>query len=172
MTYRPKRISAPRLIFDAASALAGQVEVTARIDDDDRDRWYNAITKAVGQLMDGVRYEVAGDELIFPSRTRSGVSHRVNGTCSCEAAERGDPCWHRAARRMIALIEDVERDTLVTPPPAPPQCARCGTAMFERGGRQICPACQHSRPATVPPPCPRPAITAEQAMREIDELYA
>ncbi|HYU12184.1 MAG TPA: hypothetical protein VEK82_06385 [Stellaceae bacterium] len=45
MTYRPKRIAAPRLIFDAASALAGQVEANRRIDDDDRDRWYSAITR-------------------------------------------------------------------------------------------------------------------------------
>jgi hypothetical protein len=85
MTYRPKRTAPPRLIFDAASALAGQVEASAQIGDDDRDRWYNAITKASGQLMDGVRFDIAGDELIFPSRSRDGVSHRTNGACTCEA---------------------------------------------------------------------------------------
>lgn len=172
MTYKPKRIAAPRLIFDAASVLASHVEANARIDDADRDRWYNAITKATGQLMDGVRYEIADDDLIFPSRSRSGISHRVNGTCDCEAGEKGDPCWHRAAKRIIALITDAERVTLITPPDAPPHCGRCGAAMFEQAGRQICPACTHSRQAPAPPTRPRPAISAEQAQREIDELYA
>jgi SWIM zinc finger len=171
MTYRPKRIAAPRLIFDAASALVGQVEASGRIDDDDRDRWYNAITKAAGQLMDGTRFEQDGDDLLFPSRTRSGIAHRVNGTCTCEAGEKGDPCWHRAAKRMIALIVDVERTTLIDLPDVPPSCPRCGAELFERNGRQICPACQHSRQSPMPPAKPRPAISAEQAMREIDELY-
>jgi hypothetical protein len=44
--------------------------------------------------------------------------------------------------------------------------------MFEQAGRQICPACTHSRQAPTPPPRPRPAVSAEQAQREIDELYA
>jgi hypothetical protein len=174
MTFCPKRIAAPRLIFDAASALAGQVEASTQIDDDDRDRWYNAITKASGRLMDGVRFDVAGDELIFPSRSRNGVSHRTNGACTCEAyTERTppQPCWHRAARRLIELIADVEHSTLITPPAAPPQCGRCGAAMFEQSGRHVCPRCQHSRQAPAPPARPRPAISAEQAQREIDEIY-
>jgi hypothetical protein len=172
MTYKPKRVAAPRLIFDAASALAGQVEASSQIDDANRDRWYNAIAKATGQLMDGTRYEITGDEMVFPSRTRSGLSHRVNGVCDCEAGEQGDPCWHRAAKRMIAMIAEVEQVTVVTPPDAPPQCGRCGSEMFERAGRLICPNCQHSRQTPIAPPRPRPAISAEQAMREIDELYA
>lgn len=171
MTYKPKRIAAPRLIFDAASALADQVEASVQIDDANRDRWYNAITKAAGQLMDGVRFEHDGADLIFPSRSRSGINHRTNGRCDCEAGENGDPCWHRAARRLIALVADAERSTLVTPPDAPPHCGRCGAAMFEQGGRYICPACTHSRQAPAPPSRPRPSISAEQAMREIDELY-
>ncbi len=124
--------------------------------------------------MDGVRFERDSDDLIFPSRSRSGLSHRTNGRCDCEAyTERNppQPCWHRAAKRMIELIEDLEQSVLCTPPPAPPQCGRCGAEMFERGGRLICPACGHSRLAPVPPPLPRPAVSAEQAMREIDELY-
>lgn len=177
MSYKPKRVAAPRLIFDAASALAGQVEASRRISEDDKDRWYEAIKKATAYLMDGVRWrwEEDGEARVFviASKDRQGLEHRVNGVCSCEAGtERQIICWHRAARREVELIEDAEQHTLCAPPLAPPQCGRCGTGMFERAGRQICPACGHSRQSPTPPARERPAITAEQAMREIDELYA
>jgi hypothetical protein len=177
MSYKPKRVAAPRLIFDAASALAGQVEASGRISAADKDRWYEAIKKATSFLMDGVRWrwEQEGEMRVFviASKDRQGLEHHVNGACSCEAAtEQCVVCWHRAARREVELIEDAEQHTLCTPPDAPPQCGRCGAEMFERAGRLICPVCQHSRLAPVPPPHPRPAISAEQAMREIDELYA
>jgi hypothetical protein len=177
MSYRPKRVAVPRLIFDAASALAGQVEASQRIGEADRDRWYEAIKKATSYLMDGVRWrwEQDGETRVFvvASKDRQGLEHRVNGVCSCEAqVKQSVVCWHRAARREVELIEDAERSTLIAPPLAPPQCGRCGAGMFERGGRLICPACGHSRQSPAPPPRPRPPLSAEQAMREIDELYA
>jgi hypothetical protein len=181
MTYKPKRVARPSIIADAASTLLAQVEISRRISDAERDRWTNAVAKAFAQLIDGVRFEQDGENMIFPSRTRSGLSHRVNGICDCEAAEDGMPCWHRAAKRMIELIIDAEQATLVIPPNAPPFCGRCGTGMFEQAGRQICPACGHSRLAPVPPPQPRPgssvapnlarSAAAKKAQEEIDELY-
>jgi hypothetical protein len=144
MTYKPKRVARPSIIADAASTLLAQVEISRRISDAERDRWTNAVAKAFAQLIDGVRFEQDGNNMIFPSRTRSGLSHRVNGICDCEAAEGGMPCWHRAAKRMIELIIEAEQATLITPPNAPPSCGRCGTGMFEQAGRQICPACSHS----------------------------
>lgn len=118
MTFRPKRIAAPAIIADAASALYAQCD--AMQDAKLKGLAINAITKAFTQLMDGVRFdkdEATGD-FIFPSRSRSGLAHRVNGTCDCEAAEEKRPCWHRAARRLIEMIEQHEWDTLVQPPPA------------------------------------------------------
>jgi len=170
MTFRPKRIAPPRIIADAASALYGQIDLMK--DEEQRARYINAITKAFNQLMDGVRFEKHDDgTYAFPSRTRNGKNHHVNGTCDCEASEGGNVCWARAARRLIEMIAEVERSCLMTPPDAPPQCGRCGAAMFEQGGRHICPSCQHSRQAPTPPPRPRTAISAAQAQREIDELY-
>jgi hypothetical protein len=177
MVYKPKRVAEPRLIFDAASALAGQVEASRRISEGDKDRWYEAIKKATSYLMDGIRWrwELEDQTRIFvvASKERQQLEHRVNGICTCEAqTKQGLICWHRAARGQVELIEDVERVTLIDQPLAPPQCGRCGTTMFEHGGRLICPVCRHSRLIPVPPPRPRPALSAEQAMREINELFA
>ena len=164
MTFSPKRIALPRLIFDAASAIAGQVEAHPRIPENQKDRWYNALMKATGQLMDGVRFEHSSEETVFPSRTRSGLSHRVNGYCTCEAAENGAVCWHRAARAMIILVEDVERVTLIEPPQAPPACPRCNTDLFVHEQRLICPACQYSKSLH--------SVSREQAMQDMNELYS
>jgi len=177
MAYKPKRVAAPRMIFDAASALAGQVEASHRISEDDKDRWYEAIKKATSYLMDGIRWswEQVGEARVFviASKERQQLDHRVNGVCTCQAEiKQGVICWHRAARGEVELIEDVERVTLICSPLAPPQCGRCGAEMFEQNRRQICPICRHSRQIPIPPPRPRPSISAEQAMREINELFA
>lgn len=175
MAYKPKRIAPPSIIADAAGVLHALTEQSRQIDDDERDRWHSAIQRAHNQLMEGVRYEQLGDgALLFPSRGRSGVSHRTNGTCDCEASTEHKPplpCWHRAAKRMIELIADAEQATLVEPTPAPPSCGACGASMFELKGRYVCPVCRRSRAVPVPPPQPRPAISLAQAQAEIDELY-
>ena len=107
MASKPQRIAQPAIIAQAASALYGQIAASAKITDAERHLWENAATKAFNQLMDGVRFTREGKDFIFPSRTRSGISHRVNGTCDCEAStEQGHPCWHRAAKRLVLLIED------------------------------------------------------------------
>jgi hypothetical protein len=184
MTFKPKRVAAPRVIYDAASALAGQVEASTRIDDD-RDRWYNAIAKAASQLMDGVRFEQDGDDMIFPSRSRSGISHRVNGVCTCEAwTERRQPCWHRAAAKIIVMIEDAERRQMA-PPPAPLtpayRCIHCGSPTEPDDEHFVClnRACGRAMSIELfelldaPPTAEqRTGVSREQAMREIDELYA
>jgi hypothetical protein len=129
--------------------LATAIEQSTRIADTQRDRWYAALTKAVGQLMDGIQVERHGDEMTFPSRTRSGISHHVDGHCTCEAGEKGDPCWHRAARQLILLLEDAQKDDIL-PPPHPPQ-------RRSLNGRT--------------PPTPLSTAERERAIREMDECY-
>ena len=173
MTYKPKRVAPPSIIADAAGVLHAMTEQSSQIDDTARDLWHNAIQKAHNQLMDGIRYEQLEDgAYLFPSRTRSGASHRTNGSCDCEAYTEHKPprpCWHRAAKRMIELIVDAEHATLVVPVLAPPQCGACGSQMFQVGQRDICPICRRSRAVPIPPPMPRPDRT--QAQAQIDELY-
>lgn len=122
MARKPQRIAPPAIIADAARALYGQVAASTGISDEDRTLYENAVTKAFAQLMEGVRFDREDDgTFVFPSRSRSGLAHRVNGTCDCEAsAEQGQPCWHRAAKRLVLLIEDATR---AEPAPAAPQLA-------------------------------------------------
>lgn len=174
MTYKPKRVAPPSIIADAAGVLHAITEQSEQISDADRDLWHNAIQKAHNQLMDGARYEQLEDgAFLFSSRTRSGMNHRTNSSCDCEAYTNYTPprpCWHRAAKRMIELIVEAERATLIRPPDAPPQCGACGSAMFQLNSRYVCPACRRTRAVPVPPPRPRPS--AAEAMAAIDELYA
>jgi len=112
MAHKPQRIAPPAIIADAASALYGQVDASSGINEEQRPLWVNAVTKAFNQLVEGVRFERQHDgTFVFPSRTRSGVAHRVNGVCDCEAtAEQGQPCWHRAAKRLVLLVEKQQSD--------------------------------------------------------------
>jgi hypothetical protein len=115
MASKPQRIAPPAIIAEAASALYAQIAASPTIDDAERPLWENAVTKAFNQLIEGVRFERNEDDFIFPSRTRSGMAHHVNGVCDCEAsAEQGQPCWHRAAKRLVLIMEQPK----ATPAPA------------------------------------------------------
>ncbi len=62
-------------------------------------RWQTAIVKARQQLQENPYIHDDGDALLILSP--SGEIYRANGTCGCKAFERGFPCWHRAAARII-----------------------------------------------------------------------
>lgn len=116
MARKPLRIAPPAIIADAAATRYAQITADPTIPEAERELHVNAVTKAFNQLMDGVRFEREDDgTFVFPSRTRSGVSHRVNGACDCEAAaEQGQPCWHREAKCLVLIIEEGQ-----VPAPAP-----------------------------------------------------
>lgn len=122
MARKPTRIAPPAIIAQAASALYAQCEQIA--DEERRQLAINAVTKAFNQLMDGVRIDREPDgTFVFPSRSRAGLSHHVNGVCDCEAwVDNKEPCWQRAGKQMVLIIEDAARpDPIPTaPPPAAP----------------------------------------------------
>jgi hypothetical protein len=120
-----------------------------------RELWNNAAVKAFNQLYDGIRIDRDDDgTFIFPSRSRGGLSHHVNGTCDCEAAvEQHAPCWHRPAKAMALGVEQATFTSAAPPPPAPePQpyhCPHCASPMhagLTPGGEDciacVNPACQ------------------------------
>lgn len=131
MARKPTRIAPPAIIADAASALYAQIAASPGVSEADRPLWENAVTKAFVQLMDGVRFDREEDgTFVFPSRSRAGLAHFVNGTCDCEAtAEQGQPCWHRAAKRLVMIIEEGARPdpTAAAAPRAPVQAAPAPT---------------------------------------------
>lgn len=65
-------------------------------------RWINAINKAVAGVESWIVTELRDGIIVT---TDSGEIYRVNGYCSCRAAEFGQPCKHPAPRRLLELYE-------------------------------------------------------------------
>jgi hypothetical protein len=65
----------------------------------DSTRWQTAIVKAWRQLEENPYIHEADDALLILSP--SGEIYSANGTCGCKAFEKGFPCWHRAAARIV-----------------------------------------------------------------------
>ncbi len=68
----------------------------------DAARWTNAIAKATVQLETNpfMTYDQTSHSLLVLSET-SGEIYTANGTCQCKAFAAGQPCWHRAAARIV-----------------------------------------------------------------------
>jgi hypothetical protein len=62
-------------------------------------RWEVAIAKAKVQLDTNPYMHFDGRALLILSP--SGEIYTANGTCQCKAYLSGQPCWHRAAARLI-----------------------------------------------------------------------
>lgn len=77
------------------------VLVDARRKVADNRRWANALAKASTELEASTWY-FTGQVLVIASRTTAGKRYRVTGqTCECSAHSKGNPCWHRAAHRLL-----------------------------------------------------------------------
>lgn len=69
-------------------------------------RWIVAIGRAAVEL-DSNPYIERGDHgLIIGSP--SGKCYAANGICQCTAFEYGQPCWHRAAARLVRLHDEAQ----------------------------------------------------------------
>ena len=62
-------------------------------------RWETAIAKAMAQLESNPYIHFDGQSLLILSP--SDEIYTANGTCQCKAYLSGQPCWHRAAARLI-----------------------------------------------------------------------
>ena len=62
-------------------------------------RWETAIVKAKVQLETNPYMHFDGQSLLILSP--SGEIYSANGACQCKAYQSGQPCWHRAAARLI-----------------------------------------------------------------------
>ncbi len=62
-------------------------------------RWETAIVKAKVQLVTNPYMHFDGQSLLILSP--SGQIYKANGTCQCKAYISGQPCWHRAAARLV-----------------------------------------------------------------------
>lgn len=62
-------------------------------------RWINAIAKAVVEIEGNPAMIWYDARLLIVSP--SGTQYSANGTCQCRAFAFGNPCWHRAAARLV-----------------------------------------------------------------------
>jgi len=117
-------------------------------------RWLAAVNRAALNL-EACRWAFGGEVLVIESATTPGLRYTVSATsCSCKAAAKGTPCWHRAARRLLVLAATLGDDPTPTPaapalalvpvaePGPPAQCPMCGETIESRqvyiGGKGYC----------------------------------
>ena len=62
-------------------------------------RWQTAIAKAKRQIEENPFMHFDGDALLILSD--SNEIYRANGICQCRAYVNDQPCWHRAAARLV-----------------------------------------------------------------------
>jgi len=62
-------------------------------------RWQMAIAKAKQEIESNPFMHFDGHALIILSA--SNEIYSANGTCQCKAYAHGQPCWHRAAARIV-----------------------------------------------------------------------
>jgi hypothetical protein len=77
-----------------------------------------AINKALWHLQSGLEIRSTTAGFLVPSCTRTTVIHRISHTfgCNCEAAAKGNICWHASA---IAIVEEAAKYTRPTMPALP-----------------------------------------------------
>ena len=87
----------------SVSVLAAVVEQALK-DASQHPRWTNAIRRAFEELDSNPFIERSEHGLLIGSP--SGQCYSANGVCSCQAYEYGNPCWHRAASRIVRLHDE------------------------------------------------------------------
>lgn len=70
-----------------------------------------ALNKALWHLQSGLEIRSTTGGFLVPSCTRTTVIHRVSTVfgCNCEAAAKGNVCWHSAS---ISILEEAQRHTM------------------------------------------------------------
>src|SRR5262249_43831460 len=106
-------------------------------------RWINAIDKAVDGLLGNawIVTELVEGLLIT---TESGETYHANGACQCKAYENGQACKHRAAARLVQMMNEKEE--------APAASLPAVTA-----GESTCPVCKRHWVVTPSDDCLLPA---------------
>ena len=65
----------------------------------DSRRWQTAIARAWKEFQTNPYLDWQDNALLILSP--SNEIYRANGTCQCRAFSNGQPCWHRAAARLV-----------------------------------------------------------------------
>lgn len=104
------------------TSILAQVVDQALIDAAAHPRWVMAIGRAVVELNTNPYIERQDNHLLIGSP--SGAVYAANGVCQCAAYAHSQPCWHRAAARLIRLHDE----KLTAAPTMPALGDRIGSA--------------------------------------------
>lgn len=88
-----------KVIADALSATEQNQTLTSGV----KLRWVNAIAKASVKIQtDGVFMDWQENDTLLIWSQGSNEIYEANGVCQCKSfTEFGNPCWHRAASKII-----------------------------------------------------------------------
>ena len=91
---------------DLLDSLCDAVDA-ARVTAAGSQRWLNAIDAAFEHILqtDTIEYRASDHALRYHSE--SGQTYEANGRCQCKAFEKGDPCKHRAASKLVCNALDL-----------------------------------------------------------------
>ncbi len=77
-------------------------------------RWLNALNRAALNL-EACPWQFDGETLVIHSATDTSTRYTVDAQgCQCRAAQKGNPCWHRAAHRLLVKAAEMAQQ-----PPRP-----------------------------------------------------
>jgi hypothetical protein len=76
-------------------------------------RWLTAISRAVVECLSNPYMERQTDHPGLLIASPSGSVYAANGQCGCTAFTYGQPCWHRAAARLVRLHDERQAKTEV-----------------------------------------------------------
>jgi hypothetical protein len=70
-------------------------------------RWLNAIDRAATELTENPYIDRQDNHLLIASSTSNQI-YEANCTCQCRAFKSGQPCWHRAASRLVQRYDEAQ----------------------------------------------------------------
>ncbi len=97
------------LSYHILQAVADQ----ALIDAAAHPRWIAAIGRALVELDTNPYLEWQDGHLLIASP--SGALYAANGVCQCQAFIHGQPCWHRAAARLVRRYHEAQAAAQLAP---------------------------------------------------------
>ena len=103
-------------------------------------RWLNALNRAALNL-EACPWQFDGDVLVIASASDGSSRYTVDvHGCGCRAAQKGNPCWHRAARRLLVKAAELAAPAPVPAPvPAPTPEPDPEPTAVDAG--DVCPMC-------------------------------
>ena len=80
---------------------------SARLSAANDQRWLHAIDRAAAELAENPLIERMDDHLLIASSSSDRI-YEANGRCQCKAFQSGQPCWHRAASRLVQRYTEAQ----------------------------------------------------------------